>query len=123
MVAPGFTLRPDPLEVAEVFEVPLAFILFYIVKEGASSLNWAFFTELPKPVHMLYGPTSLLLEFCGHQRVPWQADGSLRPTAPLTRLFTQDAYTEYALLEPGSHDDFRLTALLPNDTATRDSQA
>jgi len=30
------------------------------------------------------------------------ADGSLRPTAPLTRLFTQDAYTEYAILEPGS---------------------
>src|SRR5690348_12590008 len=29
-------------------------------------------------------------------------DGSLRPTAPLTRLFTQDAYTEYSLLEPGS---------------------
>lgn len=30
------------------------------------------------------------------------ADGSLLPTAPLTRLFTQDAYTEYAILEPGS---------------------
>jgi hypothetical protein len=29
-------------------------------------------------------------------------DGSLRPTAPLARLFTQDAYTEYAILEPGS---------------------
>lgn len=29
-------------------------------------------------------------------------DGSLKPTAPLTRLFTQDAYTEYAILEPGS---------------------
>jgi hypothetical protein len=29
-------------------------------------------------------------------------DGSLRPSARLTRLFTQDAYTEYALLEPGS---------------------
>ena len=28
-------------------------------------------------------------------------DGSLRPTAPLTRLFTQDAYTEYAILNPG----------------------
>lgn len=26
-VAPGFTLRPDPFEVAEVFEVPLSFIL------------------------------------------------------------------------------------------------
>src|ERR1035438_6866447 len=29
-------------------------------------------------------------------------DGSLRPTPPLTRLFSQDAYTEYALLAPGS---------------------
>ena len=29
-------------------------------------------------------------------------DGSLRPTAPVTRLFSQDAYTEYAILEPGS---------------------
>jgi hypothetical protein len=29
-------------------------------------------------------------------------DGSLRPSAPVSRLFTQDAYTEYALLEPGS---------------------
>ncbi|HEX7138930.1 MAG TPA: hypothetical protein VF219_13815 [Vicinamibacterales bacterium] len=29
-------------------------------------------------------------------------DGSLRPSAPLTRLFTQDAYTEYSILEPGS---------------------
>src|SRR5438874_11313398 len=29
-------------------------------------------------------------------------DGSLRPAPPVTRLFTQDAYTEYAILEPGS---------------------
>jgi len=34
-------------------------------------------------------------------------DGSLRPTARLQRLFTQDAYTEYALLEPGS-EQFRI---------------
>ena len=37
-------------------------------------------------------------------------DGSLRPTARLTRLFTQDAYTEYALLEPGT-DQFRIRYL------------
>jgi hypothetical protein len=37
-------------------------------------------------------------------------DGSLRPSAPLSRLFTQDAYTEYALLEPGSQS-FRITFL------------
>jgi hypothetical protein len=29
-------------------------------------------------------------------------DGSLRPTPPVTRLFSQDAYTEYAILAPGS---------------------
>src|SRR6188508_1081698 len=41
-------------------------------------------------------------------------DGSLRPAAPLTRLFTQDAYTEYALLEPGS-ESFRIR-FLPEET-------
>jgi hypothetical protein len=43
-------------------------------------------------------------------------DGSLRPTPPLTRLFTQDAYTEYAILEPGS-DAFRIR-FLPEETRT-----
>src|SRR5205823_2807271 len=37
-------------------------------------------------------------------------DGSLRPTRPVTQLFTQDAYTEYAILEPGS-ESFRITFL------------
>src|SRR4030095_6804280 len=37
-------------------------------------------------------------------------DGSLRPTPPVTRLFTQDAYTEYALLAPGS-EEFRIRFL------------
>jgi len=41
-------------------------------------------------------------------------DGSLRPTAPLTRLFTQDAYTEYSILEPGS-ESFRIR-FLPEET-------
>jgi hypothetical protein len=41
-------------------------------------------------------------------------DGSLRPTPPLTRLFTQDAYTEYAILAPGS-DAFRIR-FLPEET-------
>src|SRR5438128_4407197 len=31
-------------------------------------------------------------------------DGSLRPDPPVRRLFTQDAYTEYALLAPASED-------------------
>lgn len=30
--------------------LPLALILFYVLKEGLTSLNWAFFTQLPKPV-------------------------------------------------------------------------
>src|SRR5215467_3234820 len=37
-------------------------------------------------------------------------DGSLRPTRPVTQLFTQDAYTEYAILAPGS-EQFRITFL------------
>jgi len=41
-------------------------------------------------------------------------DGSLRPTPPLSRLFTQDAYTEYAILEPGS-EEFRIR-FLPEET-------
>jgi len=41
-------------------------------------------------------------------------DGSLRPTPPVTRLFTQDAYTEYAILEPGS-ESFRIK-FLPEET-------
>jgi hypothetical protein len=43
-------------------------------------------------------------------------DGSLRPSAPLSRLFTQDAYTEYALLEPGS-ESFRIR-FLPEEART-----
>jgi hypothetical protein len=41
-------------------------------------------------------------------------DGSLRPTPPVTRLWTQDAYTEYAILAPGS-ESFRIK-FLPEET-------
>jgi hypothetical protein len=41
-------------------------------------------------------------------------DGSLRPTPPVSRLFTQDAYTEYALLDPASQA-FRIR-FLPEET-------
>jgi hypothetical protein len=41
-------------------------------------------------------------------------DGSLRPSAPVARLFTQDAYTQYEILEPGS-ESFRIT-FLPEET-------
>jgi hypothetical protein len=37
-------------------------------------------------------------------------DGSLRPTPPVTRLFSQDDYTEYAILAPGS-ESFRIKFL------------
>jgi hypothetical protein len=37
-------------------------------------------------------------------------DGSLRPTPPVTRLFSQDAYTEYAILAPGT-EQFRIRFL------------
>jgi len=37
-------------------------------------------------------------------------DGSLRPAPPLNRLFTQEAYTEYAILAPGS-GEFRIRFL------------
>jgi phosphate transport system permease protein len=30
--------------------VPLAFVLFHVVKQGFSSLNWDFFTRMPRPV-------------------------------------------------------------------------
>lgn len=41
-------------------------------------------------------------------------DGSLRPTPPVSRLFSQDAYTEYSILEPGS-EAFRIR-YLPEET-------
>src|SRR4029434_10604909 len=30
--------------------VPLALVLFFVVAQGIQSLNWAFFTQMPKPV-------------------------------------------------------------------------
>lgn len=41
-------------------------------------------------------------------------DGSLRPSAPVNRLFTQDAYTEYSILAPGT-EQFRIR-YLPEET-------
>jgi hypothetical protein len=41
-------------------------------------------------------------------------DGSLRPSRPVTSLFTQDAYTQYEILEPGS-ESFRIK-FLPETT-------
>lgn len=30
--------------------LPLLFILYYIIRQGISAINWSFFTQLPKPV-------------------------------------------------------------------------
>lgn len=30
--------------------IPLAFVFFYVIKQGFSALNWDFFTKMPKPV-------------------------------------------------------------------------
>ena len=38
--------------------VPLGFILFFVLSQGISSLNWDFFTQVPKPVGELGGGMS-----------------------------------------------------------------
>ena len=43
-------------------------------------------------------------------------DGSLRPSRPVTNLFSQEAYTEYAILEPGS-ESFRIRYLFETTRA------
>ncbi|HUK15937.1 MAG TPA: hypothetical protein VLW65_05960 [Bryobacteraceae bacterium] len=58
----------------------------------------------------LIAPSAFFAQFSGGTN----PDGSLRPSAPLTRLFTQDAYTEYQILEPGS-EQFRIR-FLPEET-------
>ena len=69
-------------------------------------------------VGVLVAPVLLLAQGrgggSGQFRGGLNPDGSLRPSAPVARLFSQDAYTEYALLEPGS-EAFRIT-FLPEQT-------
>ena len=48
------------------------------------------------------------------QQANTNPDGSLRPARAVTRFFTQDPYTEYAILEPGS-EQFRIR-YLPEET-------
>jgi hypothetical protein len=53
----------------------------------------------------------LVLPLCiSAQRGNTNPDGSLRPAQPVSRLFSQDAYTEYSILEPGS-EQFRIRYL------------
>ncbi|HVM62564.1 MAG TPA: phosphate ABC transporter permease PstA [Verrucomicrobiae bacterium] len=44
------TMSALALACAVLVVAPLALILFYLLKEGASSVDWHFFTRLPKPV-------------------------------------------------------------------------
>ncbi len=57
--------------------LPLAMILFYVLKEGAGALNWAFFTQMPKPPGELGGGmanaitgTLILISLAGMFAVP-----------------------------------------------------
>jgi phosphate transport system permease protein len=57
--------------------VPLAMILFYVISHGFSALNWAFFTETPKPVGEIGGGmanaivgTLILISIAGALAVP-----------------------------------------------------
>src|SRR6187397_1165553 len=70
-------------------------------------------TRIPRAVFGLALAGAIVVA-AGAQQQATNPDGSLRPAAPLTRLFTQDAYTEYALLEPGS-EEFRIR-FLPEET-------
>jgi hypothetical protein len=62
----------------------------------------------------LAGPAWLSAQRGGRGSNPFPGgtneDGSLRPDRPVSRLFTQDAYTQYEILEPGS-ESFRIKFL------------
>ena len=45
-----FAFRGLVLSLSLLATLPLVLILFYIVLRGASSINWAFLTELPRPI-------------------------------------------------------------------------
>ncbi|HUB80105.1 MAG TPA: hypothetical protein VMB03_14970 [Bryobacteraceae bacterium] len=57
----------------------------------------------------VFGVAVLMVPLCGNAQST-NPDGSLRAAPRLTRLFTQDAYTEYSILEPGS-EQFRIRYL------------
>lgn len=58
------------------------------------------------------GCSALLLAQRGRGQFPGglNPDGSLRPSPPVGRLFSQEAYTEYSILQPGS-EAFRIKYL------------
>jgi hypothetical protein len=55
-----------------------------------------------KKVLLLAGLMALPAHLAGQSPRDFNQDGSLKPGRPVASYFSQDAYTEYALLEPGS---------------------
>ncbi|MFY9550665.1 MAG: phosphate ABC transporter permease PstA [Thermoanaerobaculia bacterium] len=83
--------------------VPLAFVFFYVIQQGFSSLNWDFFTKMPKPVgepgggmaNAIVG-TLILIGIAGAIAIPvgiiagvYLSEYGKRPFASLVR-FTAD---------------------------------
>jgi phosphate transport system permease protein len=83
--------------------VPLAFVFFYVIQQGFSSLNWDFFTRMPKPVgepgggmaNAIVG-TLILIGIAGAIAIPvgiiagvYLSEYGKRPFASLVR-FTAD---------------------------------
>ncbi len=68
MVAPPFTLRPDPHEVAEIFEVPLDFLLDPSNHERCSAEfegRTRFFWAMPYGRHFIWGATAgMVINLC-----------------------------------------------------------
>lgn len=64
MIEPGFTLQPDPFEVAEVFEVPLRFFLDSSNHQRHSRVvgdERRFFYAMPYESHYIWGATAGML--------------------------------------------------------------
>ncbi len=68
LVRPPFTLRPDPHEVAEIFEVPLAFLLDRRNHERCSAEfegRTRFFWAMPYGRHFIWGATAgMVINLC-----------------------------------------------------------
>ena len=68
LVSPPFTLKPDPHEVAEIFEVPLSFLLDRRNHQRCSAEfegRTRFFWAMPYGRHFIWGATAgMLVNFC-----------------------------------------------------------
>jgi 8-oxo-dGTP pyrophosphatase MutT (NUDIX family) len=64
LVTPGFDLAPDPFEVAEVFEVPLAFLMdpaHHQTRRASVGDIVRFFYAMPYQDHFIWGATAAML--------------------------------------------------------------